>query len=202
MIVGGASSSISLPLSQCIVPENVNGPVVMFITSDSQPLINNVVNRATAQTVRLWSAIATDADHLLQIAGPTVAFIDIVPQLLGSLARGGSATGTAPAASTTQTISPEAAQSIIDGASSSVDAPAATATDSASSASSTDSASSASASATASVDASAAQASAIAANNVVANQFTGPTQDGVLSVNGWKTVSVAPAKRSTRFSRR
>lgn len=88
MIVGGATNSIVFPMSQCVVPEGINGPVALFITSDDQPLINNVRDRATTQMV----------------AGPTFAFIDTETEILGGLARGntqsiinGAATGTATA---------------------------------------------------------------------------------------------------------
>jgi hypothetical protein len=109
MMVGGLPASIALPLSQCIVPDGINGPVAVFITSDGQPLVNNVVDRATTQLV----------------AGPAMAFIDTQPQMLSMLARSGSpppnsggnstASGTESASQSlsTQTISPDQAQSII-----------------------------------------------------------------------------------------
>lgn len=101
MIVGGASSSISLPFSQCVVPDGINGPVAIWITSDSQPLINNVRDRATTQLV----------------AGPTIAFIDSKPDMLGQLARSAATpAGAASASISTSTISPDAAQSIIQSA--------------------------------------------------------------------------------------
>ncbi len=71
MLVGGQPSSIALPLKDCVIPQGINGPVAIFITSDGQPLINNVRDRATSQL----------------IAGPTIAFVDTQPQLLGQLAR-------------------------------------------------------------------------------------------------------------------
>ena len=70
MLVGGMPTSISLPLDQCIVPQGVEGPVGLFITSDNQPLNNNVRDRAT-QAV---------------LAGPAMAFIDTQKQLLSQLA--------------------------------------------------------------------------------------------------------------------
>jgi len=71
MLVGGQPTSIALPLKDCVIPKGINGPVAIFITSDGQPLINNVRDRATSQL----------------IAGPTLAFVDTQPQLLGQLAR-------------------------------------------------------------------------------------------------------------------
>ncbi|KAK0242189.1 ferritin-like domain-containing protein [Armillaria nabsnona] len=103
MLVGGAPFSISLPLSACIVPQGIDGPVALFITSDSQPLLNNVRDRATTQLV----------------AGPTMAFIDSSSQTIGQLVR----SSVAPSASngtvtvTTSTISPDQASSIIASAS-------------------------------------------------------------------------------------
>lgn len=71
MMVGGLPFSISLDLSECVVPAGINGPVALWITSDSQPLVNNPVDRATDK----------------QVAGPVLAFIDTQPQLLGQMAR-------------------------------------------------------------------------------------------------------------------
>ena len=69
-MLGGAPFSIALPFDQCVVPANVNGPVALYITSDGQPLANNVYDQA--------------ADKI--IAGPTMAYIDTVPEQLASLA--------------------------------------------------------------------------------------------------------------------
>jgi len=100
MIVGGAVNSISLPLSGCIVPATVNGPVAIWITNSTQPLLNNVIDRSTAQTV----------------AGPAMAFIDAKPEALGELIRAGSGSNST---SETSDISPAEASSVAsaDGAS-------------------------------------------------------------------------------------
>lgn len=66
MLLGGEPISITFPFDSCVVPQ-INGPVAIFITSDGQPLINNVVDRASTQLV----------------AGPLLTFIDTDPQLLG-----------------------------------------------------------------------------------------------------------------------
>ncbi|KAF8511178.1 ferritin-like domain-containing protein [Gautieria morchelliformis] len=92
MMIGGAVNSISLPLSGCNVPATVNGPVAIWITNSTQPLLNNVIDRSTAQTV----------------AGPTLAFIDAKPEAMGELIRGGSASSS----SATTSISPAQASSI------------------------------------------------------------------------------------------
>ncbi|KAJ7122908.1 ferritin-like domain-containing protein [Mycena epipterygia] len=96
MMVGGAPFSINLPLSQCVVPEGINGPVALWITSDDNPLINNVIDRATTQ----------------QVAGPAILFIDTSPEMLGQLVRGSGTSGAATSTETT-TISPDEASSII-----------------------------------------------------------------------------------------
>jgi len=111
MLLGDQPASIPLPFNNCVVPQGINGPVAIFITSDGQPLLNNVVDRATSQLV----------------AGPTIAFIDTKSETLGQLAR---PNGTAPPQSTsTVTITPSQASSIIAGASSTP--PAASSTSSA-----------------------------------------------------------------------
>ncbi|KIL67364.1 hypothetical protein M378DRAFT_74176 [Amanita muscaria Koide BX008] len=101
MMVGGNATAIALPLSQCVVPQGINGPVAIFITSDGTPLANDVVNRASDKLV----------------AGPTMAFIDTQPQLLSQLAVGGK-NNTGSGGGYTQTISPSAASSIVNGATS------------------------------------------------------------------------------------
>jgi len=93
MLVGGLPFTISLPLAQCIVPEGINGPVALWVTSDPQPLINNPRDRAVDKLV----------------AGPTIAFLDTKPQILGQMAR------TLPGAppTVTSTITPDQASSIL-----------------------------------------------------------------------------------------
>ena len=94
MLLGGQPNSTALPFNNCVVPPGINGPVAIFITSDGQPLVNNVRDRASSQIV----------------AGPTMAFIDTQPQTLGSLVRG---TNTTVASTSTVTISPAEASAII-----------------------------------------------------------------------------------------
>ncbi|KAK0453048.1 hypothetical protein EV421DRAFT_1730197 [Armillaria borealis] len=106
MLVGGAPFSIALPLSACVVPQGIDGPVALFITSDSQPLLNNVRDRATTQLV----------------AGPTMAFVDSSPQTIGQLVRSSVASSASNGSNgtvtvTTSTISPDQASSIIASAS-------------------------------------------------------------------------------------
>jgi hypothetical protein len=102
MIVGGASESISLPLAQCVVPSGIDGPVVIWVTKDAQPLLNNVVDRFSGDVV----------------AGPTISFIDTGSPALNKLIISGGGAGGSPNGSTagsttttTTTLSPaEASQ--------------------------------------------------------------------------------------------
>ncbi|KAJ3713926.1 ferritin-like domain-containing protein [Lentinula raphanica] len=165
MLVGGNPISISLPYSQCVVPNTVNGPVAIFITTDNDPLQSNVVNRASANSI---------------LAGPTLAFIDAQPETLGEMVRSssssssgssssGSSTDTAAASSSTQTISPDAAESIIS-------SQGASATDSAAAASSTSSSSSNSVNDSSDPSA------------PFRDDFTGLAPGGVINVIGWSNI--------------
>jgi len=93
MLAGGLPFSITLPLSQCVVPDGINGPVALWVTSDIQPLINNPRDRAIDKLV----------------AGPTIAFLDTKPQILGQMAR--TLGGTPP--TVTSTITPDQATSVL-----------------------------------------------------------------------------------------
>lgn len=176
MLLGGMPFSIALPLSQCVVPDGVNGPVVIFITRDSQPLLNNVIDRGTAQLV----------------AGPTIAFIDTEPEMLGALARNPGSPGSQAATTTgavaslsTTTISPDQAQSLLSSFST-------TAT-----ASATSTSTSTSASISTSTSVAAAAATPPSSNNVppvpqgnivTMNTFTGPVDNGSINVEGFTNV--------------
>jgi len=167
MMLGGQPMSIPLPMSQCVVPEGINGPVGIWITSDGQPLINNVRDRAETQLV----------------AGPTMAFIDTQPQSLGQTVRsatgsgaGGSgssgssgSTGTdttsASISTSTTTISPAEASSILASAS-----PTATASG---------------ADAQPTVSNGGAPNPAVNMTPGKPNQFKGPSPDGKVDVLGW-----------------
>ncbi|KAF8075842.1 ferritin-like domain-containing protein [Lyophyllum atratum] len=169
MLVGGAAMSIPLPMTQCVVPEGINGPVAIFITSDGQPLLNNVRDRATNKL----------------IAGPTLAFIDTKPQMLGQIARtrSGAAAGSgAQASTTTQTITPAEASGIIVSANGAAATPSASASSNAAAATS---APSASASAGAAAPSGNAASSGTAAGP---NMFVGKSPDGKITVNGWKNL--------------
>jgi hypothetical protein len=69
--LGGQTASITLPFTNYMMPNDINEPVVIWVTGDSQPLIGNVRHRATTQVV----------------AGPALVFIDSNPEALGALPR-------------------------------------------------------------------------------------------------------------------
>jgi hypothetical protein len=109
MTTGGASFSISLPIDNCVVPDGIDGPVLIHITKGETPLVNNVRDRATTE----------------QVAGPLLTFIDTKRQALSQLAKGAAPEGGVPPSSptqssdetvTTETISPSQASEIIAGA--------------------------------------------------------------------------------------
>lgn len=182
MLIGNAPIAIPLPISQCVVPTGINGPVALFITTDMQPLLRDVHDRAQKQIV----------------AGPTLVFIDMQPQMLPQLVRG--ASGSQPLTMTmTQTISPSVASSIMSNGSG-----GASVSSSASGAMSSAMGSAASASASSSALASSASlppsstmvpnaSSTPPANTSTSsssmlsgpNMSTGPSPDGTVTVNGW-----------------
>lgn len=100
MLFGGQVTALALPYDQCIVPQGVNGPVGIFITSSGTPLASNVVVRAESEV----------------LAGPAMAFIDSSPEALGALIRPTSSNPTV--VTTNTTISSSTAASIIDSGSS------------------------------------------------------------------------------------
>ncbi|XP_006459736.1 hypothetical protein AGABI2DRAFT_177560 [Agaricus bisporus var. bisporus H97] len=191
MMIGGSPFSISLPLDQCVVPSGINGPVAIWITSDGQALLNDVVNRAAKGVV----------------AGPTMAFIDTIPEALSEVAVSGSDglannagssnppsnDGSTSTTISTSTISPAEASSIIASAANPtqtgsagaaapavVAGPVSSVTVSADSAAATDGAAPPSPSGNA--------ASSNPAVNVTPgqpNMFMGKSSDGSLTVLGW-----------------
>jgi len=107
MLMGGATNSLSLPLSQCVVPGGSNGPMAIWITSDSQPIANDVVNRTPNSIV----------------AGPTIMYVDTSGQMLSQMVvNGGNSTGSTSGGqsdSFTRTVNPAVAAALMTGASSS-----------------------------------------------------------------------------------
>lgn len=163
MMVGGAPFSISLPFSQCVVPSGINGPVAIWITSDQNPLANNVRDRATDK----------------QIAGPLIAMIDTSQDMLAQLARGASSTASSGVSSTTQTITPQEASSIIAGASSTSTASSSTSTSTGTPLNSSSSGPSVPS---------------------TPNLQTGPSADGKITVNGWSNLPGQTSSSSSSSS--
>jgi hypothetical protein len=169
MLIGGNPISISLPYNQCVVPNTVNGPVAIFITSDNDPLQPDPVNRASANNI---------------LAGPTVAFIDADQELIGQMVRTG--TGTAAASTTTSTISPAAAESIVASGTAVSSGAAPVATDSASSIATSDSASNATSTATSD---SASNATSIATSDSASNTTSTATSDSASNATSSATAT-------------
>ncbi|KAG8998559.1 hypothetical protein FRB94_006769 [Tulasnella sp. JGI-2019a] len=77
MMTGGADFALALPFDACVVPQ-INGPVYIYIVNSTlaQPILSDL-------TQQFSSSI---------LAGPTLAFIDTIPQTIGEVATSGSAT--------------------------------------------------------------------------------------------------------------
>lgn len=171
MLIGGAFDAIALPFDSCIVPGGINGPVAIFITSDGQPLLNNVRDRATTQLV----------------AGPLLAFIDTDPQMLSQLVRV-SSDGTPDSTTSTATISPAQASAIIASSAATATADASDSAVTATAASSAPAASDTSAaSSTSSAQSDLATASTPATPGSP-NTFIGKSPDGSINVEGWSNL--------------
>ncbi|KAI0029474.1 ferritin-like domain-containing protein, partial [Vararia minispora EC-137] len=95
LLAGGMPFSLSLPLSACVVPDTLTGPVAVWITSDNQPLNNNARDRTNSTTV----------------AGPAMMFIDNTGDALAALVRATNQNSTI-----TSTVSPNQASSMLAGA--------------------------------------------------------------------------------------
>jgi rubrerythrin len=108
MLVGGQATALAFPLSQCVVPPGVNGPVYLFVTSSSQPLANDPLIRDSSDIV----------------AGPTVAFIDSTVQTVSTLVRTPSSNNAPAPNVATNTITPSSATSVASGAAPTSTAPA------------------------------------------------------------------------------
>jgi len=168
MLTGGAPFSIALPFSQCVVPQDINGPVAIFITSDGQPLLNNVRDRAQTQI----------------IAGPTYAFIDTQPQTLGQLIRGAGGSQNVTLTSTA-TISPAEASSIISSVQATSTTESASSSPSSGPPQATDTGATTPAPAPAPSTTPTTPASASSTAPPGPNMSTGPSADGKITVNGW-----------------
>lgn len=168
MLAGGFPFSLSLPFSQCVVPPNLTGPVAIYVTNDTQPLINNPRDRFIGNIV----------------AGPTMAFIDNSPQDLSSLAITGSASNISSSGS--DSGSSDSGSTTVDSGSSTISTSISTSTISPDDASSI----LASASATASADGSTPTSAEDNSGDIpaTANTTIGPSSDGSITVDGWQEV--------------
>jgi hypothetical protein len=99
IMVGGDSNSRNFPIDDCKVPDDVSGPMAVWITSDDQPLANDVVNRDTTK----------------QIAGPALTFVDAKVDLIPTLVRQTDASKTSSGSETTSTVTPDEAKKIAQG---------------------------------------------------------------------------------------
>ncbi|QRV72945.1 cytochrome b2 (L-lactate ferricytochrome C oxidoreductase) protein [Ceratobasidium sp. AG-Ba] len=124
MMTGGAAAAAVFPIDSCVVPQGIEGPVYIYITNQSQPLLNSQQNQNVAQIV----------------AGPTGAFIDTKAESASALFKSGGQVSPA-GSNTVNTISPaEASQIAAGGQGAAPTAPGAS-TDSAAAVSSTGTAS-------------------------------------------------------------
>lgn len=115
MMTGGVANAASFPIDQCVVPQGLEGPVYIYITNTTQPLLNSQQNQNGASIV----------------AGPAGGFIDTRQESASQLFR---TTGQANQAPTlVSTISPEQASQVA-GSGQATSPAAATSTASASSA--------------------------------------------------------------------
>jgi len=110
MITGGATESINLPLASCNVPQNVTGPVALWITSDSNPIPNDVIARGKTT----------------QLAGPAITFVDTTPDALVQLVRGASTSGGSGSGSSNSTSDSDSGSTSSDSANGQAAAPAPT----------------------------------------------------------------------------
>jgi len=77
----GTAFSISVAFDQCTVPQGINGPVAIFITFRSQPLVANVVQQATLSL-------------LLALNGFIDTQTDVLGQMIRTVSSGGATSST------------------------------------------------------------------------------------------------------------
>ncbi|KAH9991672.1 hypothetical protein BJV74DRAFT_414417 [Russula compacta] len=71
LLTGGQALSTPLPVDKCVVPAEINGPVVVFITSNNKSPNSNVVDRSGQSGV----------------ADPVITFVDTHTNLIDGLVR-------------------------------------------------------------------------------------------------------------------
>ncbi|KAG8715749.1 hypothetical protein FRC11_000378 [Ceratobasidium sp. 423] len=96
MMTGGVANAAVFPIDQCVVPQGLEGPVYIYVTNSSQPLLNSQQNQNVGSIV----------------AGPTGAFIDTRQESASALFKSG---GQLNSGSTISTITPEQASQIAAG---------------------------------------------------------------------------------------
>lgn len=87
MIVGGAAEAVVFPVPECVVPEGLDGPVHLFITSSATPLASNIVTQDGSSIVAGMSSFLDRAKcfHADPALGPAIAFIDSIPNVLAEV---------------------------------------------------------------------------------------------------------------------
>lgn len=99
MMTGGVANAAVFPIDQCVVPQGLEGPVYIYITNTTQPLLNSQQNQNVASIV----------------AGPTGAFIDTRKESASALFKSGGQLNLGSSGSTISTITPEQASQIAAG---------------------------------------------------------------------------------------
>ncbi|KAG1753171.1 ferritin-like domain-containing protein [Suillus lakei] len=126
-LAGGLPVAVSQPLSNCSVPANITGSMLVFVTNTSQPLANNIRDAATGYHPRpgLNSTVATNGtSQTTSFAAPTtVTLTPATPSTVASVTVTSSVISTSQAATpttvtngwtaVTKTISPSEASGIL-----------------------------------------------------------------------------------------
>jgi hypothetical protein len=99
MMTGGVAAAASFPIDQCVVPQGLEGPVYIYITNTTQPLLNSQQNQNVASIV----------------AGPTGGFIDTRQESASQLFKSGGQLAQGGGSVTTNTISPSQASAVAVG---------------------------------------------------------------------------------------
>jgi len=98
MMTGGAPFAVSFPIDQCVVPQGLEGPVYIYITNTTQPLLNSQQSQNVGSIV----------------AGPTGGFIDTRQESISALFKSGGQANQGGSVAT-NTISPAEASQIAAG---------------------------------------------------------------------------------------
>lgn len=96
MMTGGVASAAVFPIDQCVVPQGLEGPVYIYVTNSTQPLLNSQQNQNVGSIV----------------AGPTGTFIDTRKESASQLFQ---SSGQLNSGSSTTTLTPEQASQVVGG---------------------------------------------------------------------------------------